>query len=496
MILTLFVAVNLLCSFAIAVTARAVPRGGRWISLLGNLFTLALAAGLWTAYALGLRFPSQDGQWLVIASVPWIPRLGISFTLGLDGLSLLMLSLTSLLGAASVLCAWKAGGERPAFFFANLSLALAGINGVFLALDLFLFVFFWEMMLIPMYFLIDIWGHGDRHHAALKFFIFTQTGGLLMFASVIALMIFGASSTGTITFDSRQLSGATLPPIASTLIPLGFFAAFAVKLPAFPLHSWLPDAHTQAPAAGSVILAGLLLKTGGYGFIRFVLPLFPDASARMAPIAVWLGAIGVLYGALMACGQTDLKRLIAYSSVSHLAFVLMGVYAGNSRALSGAVIQMLSHGLGTGALFFLAGSLEDRMHTRDMSRMGGLAQSLPRMGAFAAVLSMALVGLPGLGGFVGEYLVLSGAFGSFTAATAVAGLGLAVTMVYSLRMLQGVFHGAPAAVKIPDLSIRETGVLAALVTGLLWLGFFPQAALHALERTARLAGLLALGGAP
>ncbi len=496
MVLTLFVAVHLLCAISTALTAKTAPRAGRLIALFGNFLTLALAAILWAGYALGLSFPSSDGQWLIVASMPWIPRLGISFTLGLDGLSLLMLTLASLLGAASVLCAWKAGGERPAFFFSSLSLALAGINGVFLALDLFLFVFFWELMLVPMYFLIDLWGHEDRHRAAVKFFIFTQGGGLLMFASVIALMLYNAKASGEITFDSRLLSGLRIPAPAGTLVMLGFFAAFAVKLPAFPLHSWLPDAHTQAPAAGSVILAGLLLKTGGYGFIRFMLPLFPDASTAMAPVAVWLGAAGILYGALMASAQTDLKRLIAYSSVSHLGFVLMGVFAGGAQALCGAVIQMLSHGLGTGALFILAGALEDRMHTRDMSRMGGLALGMPRMGAFAAILTMALIGLPGLGGFIGEYLVLSGTFRTYAAAAAVAGGGLVVGMVYSLRLLQTVFYGAPRAeAEIPDLSVRETGILAALAAALLWLGLFPQAALQATEEIARRVSLLAFGGA-
>ena len=433
-------------------------------------------------------------------SVPWIPRLGISFTLGLDGLSLLLLPLSSLLGAASILSSWSEVRERSGFFFACISLVLAGINGVFLALDLFLFIFFWELMLVPMYFLIELWGHEDRHRAAVKFFIFTQIGGLLMFISIIALMLYNASATGEITFDSRMLTGmegGIIPAAAGMLLMLGFFAGFAVKLPAFPLHSWLPDAHTQAPTAGSVILAGLLLKTGGYGLIRFVLPLFPSASAAFAPVGVWLGAAGILYGAVMACVQTDLKRLVAYSSVSHLGFVLMGVFGGSAQALSGAVIQMLSHGLGTGAMFILVGGLQDRLQTREMSRMGGLGSLAPRTGAFALVLAMALLGLPGLGGFIGEYLVLAGTFRTYAAAAAVGAAGMIVAMIYSLRMIGSCFLGAaPQGVKLRDLGARETGVLSVLVAPLIWLGFFPQGALQAAQEISRIISAAVFGGAP
>jgi NADH-quinone oxidoreductase subunit M len=498
MIISLFVAVPLACALLIALTGRIGSSVGRWIALTGNVVTLAFAVFLWACLSLGYLYAPAGEQWLIVLSAPWIPGLGISFTLGLDGLSLLMLTLTSLLGAAAVLCSWKGIDDRVAFFHASLSLVLAGISGVFLALDLFLFVFFWELMLVPMFLLIDLWGHEGRHRAAVKFFLYTQIGGLLMFVAAIGLVLFHAADTGIITFDSRLLIGteASLPSAAAgMLLMLGFFAAFAVKLPAFPLHAWLPDAHTEAPTAGSVILAGLLLKTGGYGLIRFVLPLFPEAARTFAPVAMWLGAAGIIYGALMAFSQTDMKRLVAYTSVSHLGFVLMGVFAGNAQALSGAVIQMLSHGLGTGALFILVGGLQDRMHTRDMSRMGGLWRQAPRMGAFATVLTMALVGLPGLGNFIGEFLVLSGTYRVNAAQAVAAGIGLVMAMIYALRMLQMVFHGSPKGGKIPDLSSVETLVLAVLVAALVWIGLFPQGALQAIDGLIGLLGQLAFGGA-
>ncbi len=488
MILTLFVAIPLACAFLAWVTGRLGPTWSRWITLLGNLATLALALALWASMASGALVPGDDG-FLAEVSLPWIPQAGISFTLRMDGLSLLMLGLTAFLGVTSVLASWSGIRDKVWQFHVMLSLVLAGIYGVFLALDLFLFAFFWELMLIPMYFLIDLWGHEGRHHAAVKFFLFTQIGGLLMFAAIVALAVIHSLQVGAITFDYALLMNTRLTPAAEMILMLGFFAAFAVKLPAFPFHAWLPDAHTAAPTAGSVILAGLLLKTGGYGLIRFVVPLFPEAAIRFAPIAMWMGAVGIVYGGLMALVQTDMKRLVAYTSVSHLGFVLMGVFALNARAVTGAVIQMLSHGLSTGALFILVGSLQDRMHTRELSRMGGLWPKIPRAGFIAMVLVMALVGLPGLGNFIGEFFVLLGSWQAIPAAAVVGGAGLVIAMVYALRMLQLSFFGAPREdLSIRDLTAVEVTAMGAMIAALVWLGLFPGGAVGALSA-------MVLGGA-
>jgi NADH-quinone oxidoreductase subunit M len=501
MTLSLFMLFPLVSGILILIAGDKRPRFVRWICLAGNAANLLLAVALWIVYASGGSaaagamsaagsMQASAGNWLLVESHAWIPAFGITYTLGLDGLSLLFLALTAFLGIAAVLASWKGIKTKVAMFHLALALVLAGINGVFLSIDLFLFAFMWELMLVPMYFLIDLWGHEGRHRAAIKFFLFTQIGGLLMFVAIIGLYIVHGRATGTYSFDYRVLLGTAMGPQAGMLLMLGFFAAFAVKLPAFPLHAWLPDAHTEAPTAGSVILAGLLLKTGGYGLIRFVIPLFPEASRSFAPIAMWIGVAGIVYGGFMAFTQKDLKRLVAYTSVSHLGFVLLGVFAMNAQGLSGSVIQMLSHGLGTGALFILVGSLQDRIHTRDLDRMGGIWSQAPRMGAFGLVLSLALLGLPGLGSFIGEFLVLFGSFRVIPAAAIVAGLGLVVAMVYALRLFQLAFHGEPREkLVVPDLGALEVATLGAMVAALFWLGLYPQGALRLLGSLAASLGL-------
>ena len=478
-ILALFILVPLLLGIVGWVLGRRQTGTARWLALAGNLFNLGLAALLCLGASGVLRLPflaasGAGSPWMAEVHWPWIPSLGISFSLGLDGLSLTLLGLTALLGIMAVLSSWTGITTRVAFFYLNISLVLAGINGVFLATDLFLFVFFWELMLVPMYFLIDLWGHENRHAAAVKFFLFTQVGGLLMLVAVIALAVIHGMATGTWTFELRDLMGTVMSPVIGMLLMLGFFAAFAVKLPAFPLHTWLPDAHTEAPTAGSVILAGLLLKTGGYGLIRFAVPLFPAASRAFAPVAIALAAAGIVYGGIMAFSQKDMKRVVAYTSVSHLGFVLLGVYAFTPLALSGAVLQMVSHGISTGALFVLVGALQDRIHTRDLERMGGLWAQVPRMGAAALVLCMALVGLPGLVNFVSEFLVLVGTWTVSPVATVIAGFGLVIATVYALRLFMTAFHGAPRETWIlSDLSARETGTLFLAIALLVLLGLFP-----------------------
>jgi NADH-quinone oxidoreductase subunit M len=450
----------------------------RWISVLALAADLALLAALWA-----LSFPGitsgEGGAWIIEVKHRWVPQLGIGIHLGLDGLSLLLAALTLFLGILAVISSWTEITDRVGFFHLNLLLTLSGVLGVFLALDLFLFYFFWELMLVPMYFLIAIWGHEHRSSASMKFFLFTQLSGLLMFVSILALYFIHGQSTGTYTFDYMLLLGTPMSSSVSAWLMLGFFIAFAVKLPVIPLHTWLPDAHTEAPTAGSVVLAGLLLKTGAYGMLRFMLPLFPDVVSGYGAAGMMLGTAGILYGAILAFAQNDIKRLVAYTSVSHMGFVLLGVSAGNELALQGVIMQMLCHGLSTGGLFILAGALQERFKTRDMDRMGGLWSVMPRMGGFAMVFAMASLGLPGLGNFVGEFLVLFGAYQKNIPLAAISAAGLVAATLYSFRLIQRVFHGAPPLKgRVADATPRELSVAVVMTGLLLILGLFPQPVLQ------------------
>tara|TARA_B110000196_G_scaffold158901_1_gene136699 strand:+ start:2848 stop:4362 length:1515 start_codon:yes stop_codon:yes gene_type:complete len=419
--------------------------------------------------------PSNPSTWLMHYTTQWIPSFGIKIEFGLDGLSMLMVILTLILGAVAVSSSWTDIKVRHGFFEANLLWTLAGVLGVFMALDLFLFFLFWEVMLIPMYFMIAIWGHENRSYAAMKFFIFTQASGLLMLVSILALVLFNYNDTGVWTFSYFDLLDNKISSQASFWLMLGFFIAFVVKLPGFPFHTWLPDAHTQAPTAGSVILAGILLKTGAYGLIRFAVPLFPEASKEFTPVALWLGAAGVIYGAVLAFSQTDFKRLVAYSSVSHMGFVLLGVYAWNILALQGAVMQMIAHGFSTAALFMIAGSLQERLHTRDMRKMSGLWQNMPRMGAVAMFFVVASLGLPGLGNFVAEFLVLIGLFQVDRFLTIIAALGLITGAAYSLLLMQKSFQGEPDETRqLLDFGTREMLTMVVMMAALIILGIYPQ----------------------
>ncbi len=479
MILLLLIAIPIIGGLAAWTAARWSPTAPRWIALGATAIPLVLALSLWG------QGSASGGQWIATFDVPWIPAAGIDFHLAIDGLSLLLVLLTYLLGVLSVAVSWNSNENRPGFFFFNLLLILGGTTGVFIALDLFLFFFFWELMVLPMYFLIGIWGHENRNYAAIKFFLFTQASGLLLLIAILGLHFAHFAETGIHTFRYEDLLGTSFPPSLGMGLMLGFFIAFAVKLPAFPFHTWLADAHTEAPTAGSVILAGLLLKTGGYGLLRFVVPIFPEASAVFAPVAMTLGAIGILYGAKLAFAQSDLKRLVAYTSVSHMGFVLIGVFAWNTWAIQGVIVQMIAHGLSTGALFIIAGGIQDRLHTRDMNRMGGFWPHAPRMAALALFFAMASLGLPGLGNFVGEFLVLIGTFQKSIAVAVFATVGIVGATVYSLWIIQRVFHGeAGEATRIADLSVRETVVLSVLVVGLLGLGLYPRSVLQMSEPVA------------
>ncbi|MBV9302538.1 MAG: NADH-quinone oxidoreductase subunit M [Acidobacteriaceae bacterium] len=467
MILVCLILLPLTGGIASLLAARWHRDASRWIAMAAVGIDLLLTVVLWSS--------APQSRWLYECNQDWIPQFGIRFHLAVDGLSLILLALTFFLGLMSVLASWTEIQDRIGFFHFNLLWVLAGITGVFLSLDLFLFYLFWELMLVPMYFLIGIWGHERRIYAAIKFFLFTQLSGLLMLAAIITLAILHQRSSGVLSFDYDSLMNTPLSSGMARLLMLGFFAAFAVKLPAVPVHTWLPDAHTEAPTAGSVVLAGLLLKTGAYGLIRFVLPFFPTSSHELAPVMMTLGVVGVLYGAFMALTQPDLKRLVAYTSVSHMGFVLIGIFAGNDIALTGAFMTMISHGISTGALFILAGALQHRMHTRQIARMGGLWETMPALSGAGVFFVMASVGLPGLGDFIGEFLVLFGAYRASVPLTAIATLGIIAATLYGLKVTSQVFQGPNRHNwRLHDLFAREWVIIGSMMACLLWLGLYPQ----------------------
>lgn len=444
----------------------------------------SLAAGL--AVALGTYAARPGGGRIAEVDLAWIPSLGARIHLAMDGLSLVMVVLTFVVGLLAAASTVAEVRERPGLFHLCLGLCLTGVILVFLAFDLLVLLFAWELMLVPMFLLIRIWGHEERVRAALKFFVYTQAGGLLMLVAVLVLRAIHGRATGEWTFDYDALLGSSPGGAAGMWLFLGFVAAFAVKLPALPVHGWLPDAHTEAPTAGSIVLAGLMLKTGGYGLIRFAVPLFPAAAARAAPWLMGIGAAGVIWGALLAFGQTDLKRLVAYTSVSHLGFVLLGVFALDPAGEQGAVLQMLCHGLSTGGLFFLVGALQERLGTRDIGRMGGFFAGAPAMGGLAVVFALASLGLPGLGNFVAEILSLLGAFRAVPWIGVVATLGLVLSVGYSLRFTGRVFFGRPPESGGPrDLAAGEILWLGGAAALLLFLGLWPAPVIRLLAPALR-----------
>lgn len=474
MILVILIGLLFLGGVAAWLSESIHPRLPRSIALVTVILDLLIMFTL-----LG----GEGSGWIASVDAAWMPRFGISFYLAVDGLSLLLILLTAFLGIIAIGSAWDEITERAGFFYFNLLWALAGVLGVFTALDLFLFFFFWEVMLIPMYFIIAIWGHENKNYAAMKFFIFTQVSGMLMLVSILTLAYFHYVQFETFSFNYHDLMNVRMSGSLEMWVMLGFFIGFATKLPSVPFHSWLPDAHSQAPTAGSVILAGVLLKTGAYGLIRFAVPLFPAAAMDFAPVAMALAAISILYCAKVAFAQSDIKRLIAYTSVSHMGFVTLGVYAWNEQALQGAIMTMLAHGLSAAALFMLAGGLQHRIHTRNMSDMGGFWAKVPRMAVVALFFSVAALGMPGLGNFIGEFLALLGAFQANILWTVVSAFGLIFASVYSLWVIQKVFHGEYASSDskvgfddshLTDLSRREMIYFAAMMLGLIWMGMYPQ----------------------
>jgi NADH-quinone oxidoreductase subunit M len=408
----------------------------------------------------------------------WIPQPPIHYHVGVDGLSLFLVLLTTLLTPISILASWKSIDQRVKGFFTCLLMLETGVVGVFVSLDLFLFFLFWEVMLIPMYFLIGIWGHRRRIYAALKFVLYTMFGSILMLVAILWLYRITAVA-GMPTFDLAEIQSLlsngmiTLPVRTEMLLFGAFFLAFAIKVPLFPLHTWLPDAHTEAPTAGSVMLAGVLLKMGTYGMLRFCLPLFPNAARQFAPAVAVLAIIGIIYGALVAMVQTDLKRLVAYSSVSHLGFVVLGIFAIHPISIQGAVYQMLNHGISTGALFVCVGMLYDRRHTHLIKDFGGLATPMPTLAALYLFTCLASAGLPMLNGFVGEFLILAGTFARHAAWASWAALGVIFSAVYLLWSYQRAFFGNVAQDKnraLPDADARERGILLVLAAMMLWMG--------------------------
>jgi NADH-quinone oxidoreductase subunit M len=443
----------------------------RWTALLTSLVTFGLS--LWMLS----MFNAADGGVQMEINLPWLTLGGntVGFHLGVDGISILMVLLTAFLTPIAILSTWKAVEERVSGFMVFFLLLEMGMMGVFLSLDMVLFYIFWEFTLVPMYFLIGMWGSQRRVYAAIKFVLYTMAGSLLMLAGILWM---GLSYGG---FDLTQLSGLTIPLAAQLWLFGAFGLAFAIKVPMWPLHSWLPDAHTEAPTAGSVILAGVLLKMGAYGFLRFNLPLFPEATLKLAPWMAGLAVIGILYGALVAFRQKDVKRLVAYSSISHLGFVVLGTFALTTQGVQGAILQMVNHGLSTGALFLIVGMLYERRHTRLMADFGGLWRVVPLMGSLTLISVLSSVGLPGLNGFVGEFTILLGAFNSpFLASpwfAAAATLGVILAAVYLLHMFQQVFLGPvtrPENEKLADLSPREIIILAPILLMAFWIGLYPK----------------------
>jgi NADH-quinone oxidoreductase subunit M len=463
----------------------------KWGALATSLVGGVLLLVLWQSFD-----PAASGVQRV-EHVAWIPAYGIAYSLGVDGIALLLAALTAFLLPVILVASWNDPHERVRSYLFFMLALQTGMLGAFFALNLFLFYVFWELMLIPMYFIIGIWGGPRRIYATIKFFIYTMFGSLLMLVGILVLAWLHQQQFGTLSFEYYVRDG--VPGILDLQLATEggawwqrqgflfavFALAFAIKVPMFPFHTWLPDAHVEAPTPGSAVLAGVLLKLGTFGFVRYALPLFPQAAIEYAPWVVGLALIGIVYGALVAWVQADLKKLVAYSSVSHMGFIVLGIFALNPQGVSGAVLQMVNHGVSTGALFILVGMIYERRHVRDFAAFGGIAQAMPVFAAFFVISALSSVGLPGLNGFVGEFLILLGAFGSMPWATVIGTTGVIFSAVYLLWAVRRLFFGPlanPANQTLSDLSAREALVAVALVIPMVWIGVHPSTFTNPMDR--------------
>jgi len=476
-ILQWLLALPLAGALFIALLSPESGRAARGIALAASTLTFLLSLYLWFEFdpASGIQFELQ---------VPWMSSLGTSYHVGVDGISLLLVLLTTLLTPLAIWSAFGSITRKVRGFYASLLLLEAAMIGVFVALDLVLFYLFWEAMLVPMYFLIGIWGGQRRRYATIKFVLFTMFGSLLMLVGIIYLAVEQHAQTGIWDFDWTTLSALTIPHDAQFWLFCAFGLAFAIKIPLFPFHTWLPDAHVEAPTAGSVILAGVLLKMGVYGFFRFALPWFPNAFVLFVPCLAVLSIIGILYGALVAMVQKDVKSLVAFSSVAHLGFVMLGLCALNIQGLSGSLLQSLNHGVTTGMLFLVVGMVYERRHTRLIADLGGLFKSMPVWTTFLVIATLGSIGLPGTNGFVGEFLILLGMFKVNVTYAVLATAGIVLAAVYMLWMLQRVVFGTitqSANEEVTDLNRRERWILYPLVILIFWIGVFPGALLGRME---------------
>jgi NADH-quinone oxidoreductase subunit M len=461
----------------------------RWTALVFSL--LSFVASLWLPY----RFNPGTHEMQFVERFDWIPGIGVKYFFGVDGISLWLVMLTTLLSPLAILCSWRAIEHRVKEFFVFMLVLETGMLGVFFALDFFLFYIFWEVMLVPMYFLIGVWGSDRRLYSAIKFFLYTLFGSVVMLLGILAIYFYNGQVTGKYTFDVLELMKASYPTETlnilgyrffsfQDLVWLAFFLSFAIKVPMFPFHTWLPDAHTDAPTAGSVILAGVLLKMGTYGFVRFNLPMFPESTERFVPLVFTLSVIAIVYGAMVCMVQPDMKRLIAYSSVSHMGFVMLGMFALNAQGVQGSILQMVNHGLSTGALFLIVGLIYDRRHTRLISELGGLSKVMPVYAVLFAIVMLSSMGLPGLNGFIGEFLILLGAFRVSTWWAAVAVTGIVLGAAYMLWLYQRTMFGEvenPKNLKLTDLNGREIATLAPIIAMCFWIGLYPPPFLRYME---------------
>ncbi|HEX7795604.1 MAG TPA: NADH-quinone oxidoreductase subunit M [Vicinamibacterales bacterium] len=450
----------------------------RWVANITAFVGFLVSVPLWFWYN------PQVGDFQFIEKAPWIPSVGAEYFLGVDGFSVLLILLTTLMGFIAILSSWTAITERVKEYYLFLLVLQTGMLGAFMSLDFLLFFLFWEVMLVPMYFLIGIWGSANRLYSAIKFFLYTLVGSVVMLLGILALYFYNHQVTGVYSFDVTLFHKLNIPPDLQWWVFIAFFLGFAIKVPMFPFHTWLPDAHTDAPTAGSVILAAVLLKMGTYGFIRFSLPILPDATKVFTPVVAFLCIVGIVYGALVALAQKDWKRLVAYSSVSHMAMVMLGMFALNPVGITGSIVQQLNHGISTGALFLLVGVVYERRHTREISEYGGLSKVMPVYAAVFLLMTMSSIGLPTLNGFIGEFLILQGAFVHSIMWAAFAGSGVVLGAAYMLYLYQRTMFGKvenPKNEKLPDLSLREFATFAPLIVLAVWIGIYPKPFLDRLQ---------------